>query len=174
MKTTGKRHIPVGAQKEAELKLLYQIVNYVQKYQIPCSLILNFDQTLLKYVEVSSMRMGKGEKPMFQSLVLMTNNQSLLQLIFKSKTNESLLKGTFPEEFLLSANEKNYSNEKESLKFLDEFILSYIQQEQKNLGPENQKALIIYDVFCAQTTDKVLKRLDDNNILVIKVPPNMT
>ena len=169
----GKRRISFGAQKEAELKLLYQIVNYVQKYQIPCFLILNFDQTLLKYVEVSSMRMGKGEKPMFQSLVLMTNNQSLLQLIFKSKTNESLLKVTFPEEFSLSANEKNYSNEKESLKFLDEFILSYIQQKQKNLGLENQKALIIYDVFCAQTTDKVLKLLD-NNILVIKVPPNMT
>ena len=121
------------------------------------------------------MSMGKGEKLMFQSLVLMTNNQSLLQLIFKSKTNASLLKVTFPEEFSLSANEKNYSNEKESLKFLDEFILSYIQQEQKNLGPENQKALIIYDVFCAQTTDKVLKLLDDNNnILVINVPPNMT
>ena len=111
---------------------------------------------------------------MFQSLVLMTNNQSLLQLIFKSKTNESLLKVTFPEEFSLSANEKNYSNEKESLKFLDEFILSYIQQKQKNLGPDNQKALIIYDVFCTQTTDKVLKLLGDNNILVIKVPPNMT
>ena len=71
---------------------------------------------------------------MFQSLVLMTNNQSLPQLIFKSKTNERLLKVTFPEEFLLSANEKNYSNEIESLKFLDEFILSYIQQKQKNLA----------------------------------------
>ena len=97
-----------------------------------------------------------------------------MQLIYKGKTNESLLKVTFPEEFLLSANEKNYSNEKESLKFLDEFILSYIQQEQKNLGPENQKALITCDVFCVQTTDKVLKHLDDNNILVIKVPPNIT
>ena len=69
---------------------------------------------------------------------------------------------------------KNYSNEKEYLKFLDEFILSYIQQERKNVGPENQKALIIYEVFCAQTTDKVLKLFDDNNILVIKVPPTIT
>ena len=111
---------------------------------------------------------------MFQSLVLMTNNQSLLQLIFKGKTNESLLKVTFPEEFSLSANEKNYSNEKESLKFLGQFIWSYIQQEQKILGSENQKALIIYDVFCVQTTDEVLKLLDDSNTLVIKVPPNMT
>ena len=51
---------------------------------------------------------------------------------------------------------------------------SYIQQERKNVGPENQKALIIYEVFCVQTTDKVLKLLDDNNTLVIKVPPNMT
>ena len=50
---------------------------------------------------------------------------------------------------------KNYSNEKKSLKFLDEFTLSYIQQERKNLGPENQKALITYDVFCVQNTDKV-------------------
>ena len=96
-----------------------------------------------------------------------------MQLTYKGKTNESQLKVTFLEEFSLSANKKNYSNEKESLKFLDEFILSYIQREQKNLGPKNQKALIIYDVFCAQTTDKVLKLLD-NNILVIKVPPNMT
>ena len=93
---------------------------------------------------------------MFQSLVLMTNNQSLLQLIFKSKTNESLQKVTFPEEFSLSANEKNYSNEKESLKFLDEFILSYIQQERKNLGPENQKALIIYDDFVFKLLTKSL------------------
>ena len=98
-----------------------------------------------------------------------------MQLTYKGKTNESQLKVTFLEEFSLCANKKNYSNEKESLKFLDEFILSYIQREQKNLGPKNQKTLIIYDVFCAQTTDKVLKLLDDsNNILVIKVPPTIT
>ena len=32
IKTTGKVHIPVGAQKEAELKFLHQIVNQVEKY----------------------------------------------------------------------------------------------------------------------------------------------
>ena len=69
---------------------------------------------------------------------------------------------------------QNYSNEKESLKFLYEFILSYIQQEWKNLRPENQKALIIYEVFCVQTTNKVFKRFGDNNILVINVQSNMT
>ena len=45
IKTTGKVHIPVGAQKEAQLKFLHEIVNQVQKYQIPPSSIINFDQT---------------------------------------------------------------------------------------------------------------------------------
>ena len=34
IKTTRKVHIPVGAQKEAELKFLHQTVNQVEKYQI--------------------------------------------------------------------------------------------------------------------------------------------
>ena len=59
IKTTGKVHIPFGAQKEAELKFLHQIVNQVEKYQIPPSLIINFDQTPSKYVQVSSMIMTK-------------------------------------------------------------------------------------------------------------------
>ena len=56
IKTTGKVHIPVGAQKEAELKFLHQIVNQVEKYQIPP---INFDQTPCRYVQVSSMTMAK-------------------------------------------------------------------------------------------------------------------
>ena len=127
------------------------------------------------------MRMRKGGETNFpissindeQSItatfsITLDNKFLPMQLIYKGKTNESLLEVTFPEEFLLSAIEK------ESLKFLYEFILSYIQQEWKNLRPENQKALIIYEVFCVQTTNKVFKRLGDNNILVINVPSNMT
>ena len=39
IKTTGKVHNPVGAQKEAELEFLHQIVNQVEKYQIPPSFL---------------------------------------------------------------------------------------------------------------------------------------
>ena len=92
-----------------------------------------------------------------------------MQLIYKGKTNKSLLKVIFPEEFLLSANEKNYSNKKKSLKFLGEFLLSYIQQEWKNLGPENQKALIIsfMTYFVSKLLTKSLNFWTTNNILVI-------
>ena len=148
MKTASKRRIPVGAQKGAELKLLYHIVNYVEKYRIPHSLIINFDQTPSKYMQVSSMRMGKGgetnvpissinDKQSITAMFSITlDNKFLpLQLIYKGKTNNSILKVSFPEEFSLSGNEKKYSNEKESLKLLDEFILSYIQQPTRTKKP---------------------------------------
>lgn len=56
--TTGKVLIPADTQKE-ELKLLYQIVSHVDNYQLPTSLIINFDQTPSKYVQVPLMTMQK-------------------------------------------------------------------------------------------------------------------
>ena len=74
----------------------------------------------------------------------------------------------------MSANLKHYSNETESLKFLKEIILPYVKTEREMLGLETQPALLIYDVFRGQTTDKFLDLLKDNNILSTKIPPNMT
>ena len=62
METTGKVKILVGAQKEAELKSLHQIVNHFEKHQTPPSSTINFDQAPLKYMQVSSTTMDqKGE-----------------------------------------------------------------------------------------------------------------
>ena len=53
-KTTAKVLNPEGALKGAKLKFHHQIVNYVEKYRRPSSLIINFDQTLSKHVQISS------------------------------------------------------------------------------------------------------------------------
>ena len=68
LKTTTKVLIPKGALKEAELKFHYQFVNYVEKYQIPPSLIINFNQISSKYVQISSNTMEKKGKKTFRSL----------------------------------------------------------------------------------------------------------
>ena len=60
------------------------------------------------------------------------------------------------------------------LKFLKEIILPHLKTERERLGLETQPALLIYDVFRGQTTDKFLDVLKDNNILSTKIPPNMT
>ena len=185
MKTTGKVCIPFGAQKEAELKFLHQIVNNVEKHQIPPNLIINFDQTPSKYVQVSSTTMDKkgGSNVPIEGIsdkrsitatfsVTLDNKFLPVQLIYKGKTGQSLPKVKFPNGFSLSPNESHYSNENEALKFVEEIILPNIRRERENLGSVDQKALLIFDVFRGQTTDKALKVLEDNNILATKIPPN--
>ena len=51
--TISKVEIPKGTKKEAELTLLHRIVSTVEKYQILISMILNLDQTSLKYAPCS-------------------------------------------------------------------------------------------------------------------------
>ena len=51
--TTSKVEIPEGAKKEAELTFLHRTVSTVEKYKIPNSMILNLDQTSLKYAPCS-------------------------------------------------------------------------------------------------------------------------
>ena len=130
-KTAVKVLISEGALKEAELKFHHQIVNYVEKYQIPPSLIINFDQTPSKYVQISLNTMEKeGTKnvPIFgiddkRSItaifsITMENKFLPMQLIHKGKTSQSLPKIQFPNGFSLSANLKHYSNETKSLSSL--------------------------------------------------------
>ena len=50
MKTTGRIEIPDGAKKEAQLLCLHDIVSLVDEHNIPDSLILNLDQTKLRYI----------------------------------------------------------------------------------------------------------------------------
>ena len=160
IKTTGKVHFPVRTQKEAELKLLHQIVNQVEKYQIPPSLIINFDQTPSKYVHVSSMSMAKrGEtnvliagandkRSIIATFSITFDNKFLpMQLIYKGKTNQFLPKVDQPDGFSLGANETHYSNEEEALKFINEIRLPYVQKERAKLRCGNQNALFIFDVF---------------------------
>ena len=51
-KISSKVDIPDKAHKEIEFLFLHEIVTKVEKHNIPPELILNIDQTLLKYVPV--------------------------------------------------------------------------------------------------------------------------
>ena len=135
--TTGQILIPADTQKE-ELKLLYQIVSHVDNYQLPTSLIINFDQTPSKYVQVSLMTMqkkgttnvpisGVDNKRSITATFAFTT-VLLMHIIYKGKTNPSLPRVNFLQKFSLSVNEKYYSNEKQSLKFLKDIIISPLSE----------------------------------------------
>ena len=133
--TTAKLPMPPGIYKKNKLLFHHQIVETVEAYGIPNSMILNFDQTPGKYVPVPTTTLaernskqvaikGNDDKRAITatSTITLDGNFLGMQLIYGGKTNQSLPRYQFPEEFSLSANLKHYSNENESLKLIDEII----------------------------------------------------
>ena len=57
--TTARPEITEGARQESELVFHHEIVKMVEKYSIPYSLIINIDQTPLKYAPVPSRTMAR-------------------------------------------------------------------------------------------------------------------
>ena len=58
-KTASKPEIPQRAKNEAALILHHQIVDLVEKYQIASLMLINIDQTPLKYAPVSNQTMAQ-------------------------------------------------------------------------------------------------------------------
>lgn len=187
-KTSSKVEIPDAARKEIEFLFHHEIVSYMEQFDIPPSLILNLDQTPLKYAPVSNETMakqgstsvtieGSDDKRMITGTFAITLSGKFLppQLIYGGKTTQSIPKVSFPKEFSLSANPKHFSNTKESVKFLEEIVIPYVKDERSRLElPKEQKALMIMDAFTGQMTEDVVTQYHSNNILIVNVPKNMT
>ena len=102
----------------------------------------------------------------------------LLQVIFcpcRSFTLGSPNGIPFPDRHDVTHSKKYWSNETLAIQHRDNIIIPYFEViREELLLPEDQKCLLNYDVFKAQTTDKYREHLDENNIAYVQVPPNLT
>ena len=71
-------------------------------------------------------------------------------------------------------NTKHWSNEEETMKLIDKIIIPYIKKRSELNLPATQKALVIWDVFQGQVTEKVLEKLKSLDCEFVAVPANMT
>ena len=123
MQSTGKVEIPEGARKEAELLYLHNIVTIVEKYEIPHSLIMNLDQTPLKYIPAMNHTMAKQSSKSVSiagssdtcnitgTFTIVLNDHFLpMQLIYGGKTKQNLPRFKFPNGFSLSCNPRHFNN----------------------------------------------------------------
>ena len=165
--TTGRPDIPEGAKKEAEIIFLHQTVDLVEENNIPPSLIMNSDQTPLKYapltsktlaekgsknVGISGMTYRKSLKATFG--ITFSNTSLSIQLIYGGKIAQSIPRTKSLESFSLSANVKHFNNTTKSSKLIYEIILPYVERERRRLDSEDQPALLIIDVFRGQMTHR--------------------
>ena len=99
-----------------------------------------------------------------------------VHLIYKLKSVQSLRTFKFLQGFCLSANEKEFSNRVERMKYLEEVIVSYFITKKCPIESldQDQKPPVIMDVFTGLKTSEVLDSYKSHNICVINVPANVT
>ena len=98
-----------------------------------------------------------------------------MQIIYGGRTSKSILQVSFPDRFLISANPKHYSNEEESLKMMKHIIIPYVQKQCNTLKLDAEYLpMLLMDVFKRQMTGSVKEILKRNNIILQKVPANLT
>ena len=98
-----------------------------------------------------------------------------LQIINGGKTGTSLPHGiAFPTGFCLTRKPKHWSNEEATLRLIDEVIYRYVLKKRAQLHlPETQKALIVWDVFKGQMTERVKEKLKSLDLELVAVPVNV-
>ena len=188
MVTTSRPTVIRSIWLETRMQYLHDIVPAVVSHSIPDELIINTDQTPSKYVPTANVTMAeknlkhvarKGANKKRGITVMLGECLSgkilPMQLIYKGKTNRSLPSVKFPAGFALTYYEKHWSNEKETLNFIQDILCPYIKDVKERLGLDvSQKSLLLWDACKAQSTNSVIEKLDELNIECVMAPKNMT
>ena len=185
--TKAARKVPPDF-PEIKLAFLNRIACCVKEYNIPPSLILNWDQTGTKFVPTSDWTLAAegsrqvavvGLEDKREMTVLLTCTMSGLllppQLLYAGKTSRCYPAVTFPAEWDVYHSESHWSTEDTMLHYIDNILVPYVQATRRMLGlPDTQCALAIFDVFASHRCDKVLDALERNHIKCCYVPANCT
>lgn len=156
---------------------------------IPNQLIINWDHTGINYVPVSSWTMEKegtkrveimgiNDKRQFTVVFANTMSGDFLppQVIYSGKTTRCLPNSvTFPKDWHVMFTPNHWANETTTEAYINQILLPYLSKKRLELSlPHDQPALVIFDRFKAQCTQKILTMLNDNNIRIVIVPGNCT
>ena len=157
------------------------------KTSLKSYVIINWDQTGLKYVPVSNWTFadkgskqveiaGLDDKRQLTVLLSCTMKGKLLptQVIFAGKTPACLPKVDYANDWSLIYTENHWSNEQTMMGYLHNILIPYVNATCLDLKlSKSHSCLVIFDTFKGQTTPNFLQILEDN-ISVVEVPPNCT
>ena len=144
--TTSRPPVPYGLYTETRYTFWSGIVEPVEQYSIPFELILNADQTPSSYASVGKMTMTKlGEKSVpikgltdkrnitLTFTVTFTGHFLPMQIIYGGKTDRSQPRGVvFPKGFHVTENERHWSNETETVNFIEQVLILTSLINEKN------------------------------------------
>ena len=141
--------------------------------------MINWDQTGIHYVPVSSWTMAKvgveiagiDDKRQITAVFggSMAGDFLPPQVIYQGRTNKCLLSVTFPPDWHITFTENHWSNEKTMVGYLDKILFPYIDKKRQELHvPPTYPSLVIFDRFKGQCTENIFEMLEAT------VPANCT
>lgn len=96
------------------------------------------------------------------------------QVIYKGKQTRATQSTTFLMTGTLHI-QKIIGQTNTSFRYLDKFIVPYVNKVRNELGlPLRQKALIILDFFSAQLSEEFRERMKELGLVCVYIPPNCT
>lgn len=184
--TTSKSKLPVERFAEVKKQFLNDVVSIVEFMEIPAELILNWDQTGIKIVPSCTWTMDQqGSKRV--EIVGVTDKRQItavfcgsltgdflpIQVVYKGKTSRCHPHFKFPDSWHVTHSPRHWSTETTMLAYVSEVIVPYVEAIRASLN-ESKPALVIMDNFKGQCTQQVDDVLEQNDILVCRLPPNTT
>ena len=190
-KATTKAKISPVFFEQLKTQFLSDVRTVVTMENIPPELIINWDQTGIKYVPISCWTLaqkgtkcleisgvdGVDDKRQITALLAGTLSGHFLpaQLIYAGKTPACLPKVHFPSDWHVTFTPNHWSYEDTMLAYIDNVIIPYVTETRATLKlPQTQTALALFDHFQGQLTTWVQDVLDANDIIDVGIPPNCT
>ena len=185
-KATSKAKVTVENLQALKQQYLLYIKGIVEMEEIPQELILNWDQTAIHYVPISSWTMAKegckkisiaGTDDKRQITVVLTATMTgkllPLQLVYQGKTRSCLPSMSFSSGWDVTFTPNHWCTEVSMECFIHNIIVPYVQETREKLQLDpGHRALCIFNNFKAQCTDKILQLLENLNIDKVFVPAN--
>ena len=187
-RASSKAKISVENFEALKEEFLIEIRNVVSFDKIPPPLIINWDQTGIHYIPVSSWTMekegtkrielaGKEDKRQLTAVLAGSMSGDFLppQIIYQGKTNRCLSYVEFPVGWHITYSANHWCNEITMKDYINKILLPYVKEKRKELKLSiDHPALVLFDNFKAQCTSDLLTVLDNNNINVVLIPANCT
>ena len=184
--TTSKSKYTAQNFSEVKQTFLNDLNAIITMEEIPPELVLNWDQTGVKYVPVNSWTMDKRGSKRVKLVGLQDKRQITavlcgsvvgdflpVQLIYKGKTNWCHPTFDFPSGWDITHLEKHWSTETTMLQYIDNIIGPYVDRIQQLFNHE-KPAVVVMDNFKGQVTPAIFECLEEYNIYCCLLPPNTT
>ena len=166
-------------------QFLFDTKTIVEMEEIPHDLVINWDQTGIHYIPVSSSTMeakrveitAVDDKRQITAVFggSLTGDFLPIQLIYQGTTKRCLPTVEFRHDWHATFSHNHCANEEIMIDYLQKILIPYVDNKRMLLKlRDDYPALVLFDHFSGQMTESVLKLLGESHVHRVAIFANCT